>query len=497
MVEDRQVRKAIRELSKPGMTKAQAALRAGMDPKTARKYRQAGKLPSELAQPHTWRTRPDPFAEDWPAVEAMLREDAGLEATTLMDYLLQAHPGRYQPGQVRTLQRRLERWRAQHGPERQVFFAQAHRPGEAGQTDFTSGNGLGVTIGGEAFAHLLCQFVLPYSNWRWVTVARSESLLALRRGVQAALFRLGSRPQWHQTDNSTAATHELHTGQRGFNADYAAMVAHFGMKPRTIGVGKSEQNGDVEAAHGVLKRKIAQRLKLRGSRDFASVTAYEAWVQAICERSNAALGQRLADELGAMPVLEVGRLRDWDELDVPVRQWSTIRVKEQVYSVPSRLIGETVQVRLYERHIEVWFAGRLELSAERLGGRSAAQIDYRHLIWSLVRKPGAFARYKYREQLYPTVLFRRAYDALQGAGHKDVEYLRLLHLAASTMQSEVEAGLELLLGAGEVPTAERVKALMGKDKPVEAPLLAPPVVDLRDYDALLGRGLPGEEETGT
>ncbi|MFZ4580699.1 MAG: IS21 family transposase [Myxococcota bacterium] len=497
MIEDRQVRKVMKELGKSTTTKAMAALKAGMDPKTARKYIKAGKLPSELAKPHTWRTRPDPFAADWPALAGMLVEDPELEATLLMEYLLAEHPGRYEPGQVRTLQRRLARWRAQHGPERRVFFAQEHVPGEAGQTDFTNGNALEVTIAGEAFPHLLCQFVLPYSNWRWVTVARSESLLALRRGVQAALFRLARRPEWHQTDNSTAATHDLRTGKRGFNADYEAVMRHFGMKPRTIGVGESEQNGDVESANGVLKRKIAQRLKLRRSKDFESVDAYEAWLQSLCEGTNAVRGKRLVDELAAMTVIEVSRLRDYDELDVPVRQWSTIRVKENVYSVPSRLIGETVQVRLYERHIEVLFAGRKELEAERLVGRCVAHIDYRHLIWSLVRKPGAFARYKYREQLFPTLTFRRTYDALQAAGAKDIEYLRVLHLAASTMQAEVEAGLDLLLGAGEMPTAERVKALMGKDKPIEAPQLAPPIVDLRDYDALLGRAPPGQENTGT
>lgn len=486
----------MKEVTKHGK-KGLAALKTGMDAKTALKYRKAGKLPSELAKPHTWRTRPDPFAVDWTAVEAMLVDAPELEAKSIFEYLLEHHAGRYEPGQVRTFQRRVQQWRAQHGPDQEVFFEQEHVAGEAGQTDFTHGHELGVTIAGEAFPHLLCQFVLPYSNWRWVTVARSESLLALRRGVQAALFRLGRRPEWHQTDNSTAATHDLRTGPRGFNVDYEATMRHFGLKPRTIGIGESEQNGDVEAANGVLKRKVKQHLKLRRSKDFESVEAYETWLQALCERTNATRGKRLEDDLAAMTALEVRRLRDYDELDVPVRQGSTVRVKENVYSVPSRLLHETVKVHLYERHVEVWFAGRLELRTERLTGRSGARIDYRHLIWSLVRKPGAFARYRYRDELFPTVTFRRAYDALQAAGKKDVEYLRLLHLAASTMQADVEAGVDLLLGAGELPVVERVKALMGKNNTIEAPMLAPPLVDLLAYDALLGREPPFEEDTGT
>jgi len=162
-----------------------AALRAGMDRKTARKYVRAGKLPSELRKPHTWRTRADPFAEDWAAVVAMLEEAPELEARTLFDHLAGLKPEAHTAGQLRTLQRRIRQWRAQRGPEREIFFPQAHRPGEAIQTDFTHATGLGVTIGGEPFDHQLCHSVLPCSNWEWATVCHSESMAALRRGVQS------------------------------------------------------------------------------------------------------------------------------------------------------------------------------------------------------------------------------------------------------------------------------------------------------------------------
>jgi len=212
VVSDKQVVKLMAEMSKHG-NKGLAALRAGMDRGTARKYHAAGKLPSDMVNTErTYLTREDPFAQDWAWIESVLVDLPELEAKALFEHLQATWPGRYEPGQVRTLQRRVQRWRAQHGPEREVFFAQEHRPGEAAQTDFTSTMELKITIGGEPLAHLLCHFVLPYSNWQWVTVAYSESLLALRRGVQAALLHLGRKPTWHQTDNSTAATHELGTG---------------------------------------------------------------------------------------------------------------------------------------------------------------------------------------------------------------------------------------------------------------------------------------------
>jgi hypothetical protein len=144
-----------------------AAMKAGMDRKTARRYVAAGQLPSELRVPRDWRTRPDPFTEHWPEIEARLRTTPELEAKTLFDLLQQEHPDRYADGQLRTLQRRVKAWRATSGPEREVMLAQQHRPGEAAQTDFTNAAELGVRIAGELFAHLLCVLVLPFSNWQW------------------------------------------------------------------------------------------------------------------------------------------------------------------------------------------------------------------------------------------------------------------------------------------------------------------------------------------
>lgn len=483
------------EMSKDGRI-GKAAMKAGMDRTTARKYHEAGELPSQIPPPlRTWRTRADPFAEDWPELEVMLTAAPELEAKTLFDYLVERdESAKYQEGQLRTLQRRVKAWLALHGPDKEVFFPQEHRPGEAMQTDFTWGTELGITIAGEPFPHMLCHPVLPYSNVEWATVCQSESLAALQRGVQEALFRLGRRTIWHQTDHSTAATHELRTGrrgERGFNADYLKVMDHFGLKPRTIAVRKSNQNGDVESLNGVLKRRLKQHLLLRGSRDFESVEAYERWVQGVMEKANRLRSKRLAEEMVVMTPLTVPRLPEYTEERPLVSSGSTIRVKHNTYSVPSRLKGERVIVRVYEDRLEVYYANQLQLTVGRLVGRFGHRINYRHLIWSLVRKPGAFANYRYREDLFPTLVFRQAYDVLEPACETiwktDLEYLRILHLAASTMESEVEAALQLLLDEGTVPRADRVKALVVPGSP-EVPALAIPEVDLVGYDALLSAG---------
>lgn len=504
---DAQVRKLMQEMTKHGKI-GLAATRAGMDRKTARRYVEAGKLPSELTQPRTWRTRQDPFAEDWPWVEEKLRELPTLEVKALFEALRAHRPGIYEEGQLRTLQRHVKQWRAKDGPDQEVFFPQQHRAGEAGQTDFTWATELEITILGVALVHMLCHFVLPFSNWQWVTVCASESMAALKRGVQSALFRLGRRPSWHQTDNSTAATHEIGSGDRAaaeqagtgdvasgrkrpFNAEYAALMAHFGMKPRTTAIGAKEQNGDVESGNGALKRRLEQQLLLRGSRDFESVEQYESWAQEQCDRANAGRSSKLAEELAVMEPITVVRLPEHVELDALVSSGSTIRIAHNTYSVPSRLIGEYVRVRLFERRLEVVYGGTQQLTIERLVGRNGHRVDYRHVIWSLVRKPGAFARYRYRESFFPTLAFRRAYDAIvdaTGAGTEaDLAYLRVLHLAAATMECEVETAIARLLEEHRVPDIDAVRAIISPAK-VVVPVIDDAPVDLCAYDALLVQG---------
>ena len=189
-----------------------------------------------------------------------------------------------------------------------------------------------------------------------------------------------------------------------------------------------------------------------------------------------------------MRVLNVAKLPEFVEVGFCVSEWSTVRVKHCAYSVPSRLIGEWVRVRIFEDRIVVRYADKTELDCDRLRGRNLKRIDYRHMIWSLVRKPGGFARYVYREEMFPSVVFRRAYDAIQTPHHGlkgDLEYLRILHLAASTLEADVEAALALLLADGSVITADAVKVLATAATQIVVPDLVPPPVDLRRYDALL------------
>jgi hypothetical protein len=490
---DAQVRLIMRERRK-GRTQEQAAVRANLrSRKTVGKYEQLGKLPSELKQARTYRTRLDPFEADWDELEQMLQDAPELEAKTLFDWLCERNSGQYAEGQLRTLQRRVSNWRALHDSQL-LTLDQVHHPGEVLQTDGTWMNDLGITLQGTPFPHILIHSVLTYSNWEWGRVVQSESLLAIRLGLQSALVKLGHVPKIHQTDNTTAATHNLGPAmcakpleERGFNAEYLQLMAHYGMEPRTIHVGSPNENGDVEAANGAFKRAVKQHLLLRGSRDFASLPAYEAFLGGIMEKRNAGRQAKLAEELAQMPPLTVEPWPQMRELTVRVGHNGILRVLNNGYTVPSGLKGKRVKVKVYEWEIEVWYANQCVETLSRMTGVQRYQINYRHVIDSLLRKPGGFRNYRYREGLFPRAVFRRAWEALDrrfSPRKADLAYLRILKLAAGGLETDVAGALELLLGS---PTDWDDQTVAERVQPIAASLpdLQPQEINLSVYDQLL------------
>lgn len=472
-----------------GKTLVAAAAVAAMSERSARKW-QAGPVPSQRKRARDWRTRPDPFVDVWECeVLPLLERDEKrvLEARTLLEELERRRPGQFSESHLRTLQRRMREWRALHGPEREVFFEQEHVPGREGAFDFTDCRELEVTIGGELFKHLLFEFVLSHSGWTWSCLAYSETFEALSEGLQGALWALGAAPEVVRSDNLSAATHELKlTGGRALTARYRALVEHYGMKSTRIRPGQSHENGVVEQKHGRIKSLLAQALVIRGHKDFESEAEYAVFVEQVVAQSNRLREDKLRQDKQCLRALPAERLPAYTTVHPHVTRWSTVRVARRTYSVPSRLIGHDVLVKLHAEVVEVYYAGKLVEVMPRLRGPRLACIDYRHVIWSLVRKPGAFARYRYREELFPSLVFRRAYDALrERLGERaDVEYVRILHLAASTLETRVEQVLEELLVQGQACDYARVRQLAAPP-PATVPPVTIPAPDLKHYDRML------------
>jgi hypothetical protein len=486
MIKDAQVRR-LRQFLGDGIPLYLAAMKVGMDAKTARKYGHADRLPSESFTPRTWRTREDPFQDVWPELRDRLDLNPGLQAKTLFEDLQRRFPGQFPDGQLRTLQRKIKGWKALEGPAKEVFFDQVHTPGELAASDFTCMNDLHVTLAGQTFDHLVYHFVLTYSNWETGTVCFSESFESLSQGLQNALWELGGVPRMHRTDRLTAAVNNL--GDRElFQQRYRALLAHYGLAPQAIGARKANQNGDVEQSHNRFKQATEQALLLRGSRDFADRATYERFLRAVFAQRNSGRADRFAEERPLLNELPSRRVDACHRRQVRVTQGSTIRIATNTYSVPSRLIGERADVHVMVEHLEVWLGPTLVERMPRLRGRHKHSINYRHVIDWLVRKPGAFAAYRYRDALFPTSRFRRVYDALleHSPARAAKDYLRVLELAARESEAGVDAVLGRLLewNVPITPTVveEHLRHDLGLPRAMEVVVT---VVDLSSYGLLL------------
>src|SRR3954452_3764899 len=421
---------------KAGYTQAGSAAPAGSSESTARRVEAAPLLPSQRP-PRQYRTRVDPFQEVWRAeVVPLLERMPGIRATTVLEELQRLPPGRYPDAVLRSLQRRMAQWRATEGPGRDLIFRQEHPPGRQALSDFTHADGFTVTIGGRPFDHLLYHFWLAFSGWEHVrAIQGGESFTALTEGLQEALWQLGGVPKEHRTDRLSAAYRNL-AAEEDEAKGYRAFCQHYRMEPTRNNAGIAHENGSVEASHGHLKRTLEEALTLRGSRDFADLAGYQAFLAETIARKNAQRRQAVAVELAAMGPLPRHRTTDFSVYTVSVTRSGTISVRGVLYTVPSRLVGCRLKVHVYDDRLICYLGTTPVMTAERRyyrrNGPRQRVVDYRHLIGSLVRKPQAFRHSVFREALFPRPVFRRAWEALdrQLDPRKACRvYVGLLHLA--------------------------------------------------------------------
>ena len=340
-------------------------------------------------------------------VKAMLAADPGLEAKTIMQFLLEEYPGRFHVGQLRTLQQTgasLENYRrtGQGG----VFRTEVHEPARQSQSDFTNCGDLEITINREPFPHLLFHFMLPYSRWETFEIAFSESYANLTNGYAKAAKELGGCAKVHRTDNLAAAVQVDENGNARFTERWIQFLEHYGVRPSRSNAWKSNENGSMEKSHDLLKKAIRQRLKLRKSRDFATQELYEEFVRGIVQRLNQGREKKILEEKMMLKPVPKHEWSDAREVFPKVTSFSTITVCKAVYSVPSRFIGVDLRALVYADTVKVYYDDKLVQEMPRLPA-GGVKINYRHLISSLVRKPGAFSRYQYRKELFPSLIFRR------------------------------------------------------------------------------------------
>jgi transposase InsO family protein len=473
-------------------TQEAAAAKSGISVASARRIETMEALPSQSPARH-WRTRADPLDEVWQTeVVAMLESAPALMAVTVLEELQRRHPGRFGDAVLRTLQRRVRQWRAEHGGEREIFFAQEHPPGRLGLSDFTVADELGVSIAGQALSHRLYQFAFAHSGWRHACVVLGgESFQALKAGLQEALWMAGGVPQEHRTDSLSAAFNNL-AEQEELTARYSQLCEHYGLRASRNNPGVSHENGSIESRQGSLKRALDQGLLLRGTREFGDLQAYGEFVAETVRRLNARCARAWEVERASLRALPARRTADFEEIDARVSKFGLITVKGVLYSVPSRLTGHRLKVRLHSAHLQAWLGGVKVFECERLRGsvqtRHPKRIDWRHMLPALRRKPGAFARWVLRDAMFPRSEYAQAWARMSERLSERAACRLMVDLLDLADRANVVAELAIVLGElherGEVPDIEVLREQFAP-RPALMPVVQVVLPCAAVYDQLL------------
>ena len=446
-----------------------------------------------------WKTRIDPFEAVWQSeLVPLLEFSPQLEARTLLEELQRRYPGQYPDKQLRTLQRRVQKWKALSGPDKEVIFRQKNPPGWQSISDFTDANELGVTIQGEPFQHILYHFRLSFSGYEFAQVVQGgESYSALAEGLQNAFWNIGGVTETHRTDSLSAAYKNCSDkAKEEFTESYRQFCDHYGIEPTRNNKGISHENGAIESPHGHLKNRLDQALMLRGSRNFNSLNEYRSFLRDLIQRQNKRIEKAFLEERAFLKSLPERKACDYVEERARVTTSSTIALKGVTYSVPSRLIGMLLKVHLYDDRLECYVGGDHAVTLKRLRThkKKLHNIEYRHIIGTLIRKPQAFYNYIYRDALFPTFAFRQAWENLEGQLDRRQackEFVKILNEAARPDgEDKVNAYLEKCLAEGCTPKSEEVRALF-RSVPAHAPTLKEFRAQLSDYDELLKSGKGG------
>ena len=459
-INDQQVRLYMR--LRTDQTQTTAAAKSGLSVATGRRAERDPRPPGAKKQRRSYRTRPDPLAGLWDEeIVPMLQAASGLRPISLFDELARRYPDRIGPSFRRTLERRVAEWKALHGADRDVMFRQIQQPGRMGLSDFTDVGDLGVIVGGQHLEHRLYHFALACSGFEHVEIVLGgESYPALASGLENALRLLGGAPREHRSDSLSAAFRNLaKPAADDLTKRFEALVTHFGMVPSRNNRGVAHENGAIESRHGHVKKRIAQALLLRGSAGFDDLEAYRAFAADVVSQHNRRHAAMIDVERAVLKPLPTQPAMTWEEMTVRVTSASGFMCRHVFYTVPSRLVGHRLNLRLHDDRIEAYLGGSFLLTLPRgrrpKGAGAVHVVDYHHVIAALRAKPGALANLAYRDALWPRTAYRRAWEALAAAGPVRDAARTMVGLLALAHDRGVEADLAAAiddgLDAGELP----------------------------------------------
>lgn len=478
---------------KLGDTQKLAAAKSGMSLPTAKRLEKNG---FKEKQQRNYKTRTDPLEDVWDSeLLPMLREKPTLSAITLLDYLHDRYPDKYSNKVLRTLQRRLKQWKGLHGPEKEIMFSQVHEPGRQCISDFTELKGQTITINGKVLYHRLYHFRLTFSCWSYIKVIQGgESFTALAEGFQAALWRLGGVPLEHRTDRLSAAYKNLSKDEKkDVTKLYSQLCEHYNIKPTRNNLGCKHENGSIESSHGHMKKRITQALLIRGSTDFKNLEEYQLFIDNIVQKHNRKNNYSVVHEKKYLQDLPLLRTCDYTTITTKVAGTSTIKIRNNVYSVPSRLIGETLKIHLYDTRIECYLGADYLFTYQRFHCAQRTikkHINYKHMLPSLLKKPGAFAGSYIKEDILPSKDYIDIWKFLESRcarGQACKIIVNLLHIAnESGKELEVALYAKSIISTGKIPYVELVKSkFINHSVSEEIKHLEVKQHDLKSYNELL------------
>lgn len=485
------------QLRKEGLIQVTSAAKAGISERSGRNIEHGIRPQPGLTRNHI-KTRPDPFSAVWEnELVPMLEQLPMLQPITILEYLQEKYVDNnnnplYPDKLLRTLQRRIKTWKAIYGPKREVMFRQEHIPGRLGLSDFTKLKKIIITIQNQPLNHLLYHFRLAFSHWSHIKVILGgESYTALAEGLQEGLWRLGGSPLEHRTDSLSAAFKNLTLDEKNdVTTRYDELCQYYHIQPTRNNPGVKHENGSVESPHGHIKRRIKQALLLRGSCDFVSVEAYQDFIDSVVNQHNRRNAKAIAVEREKLQNLPCEKTIDYTEVCATVSSSSTIDVRRATYTVPSQLQNEVLRIRLYHDRLDCYIGAKQVCKLIRVysTGKTtrARQINYRHIIHSLVKKPQAFRYSQIRDDLLPTEVYRQIWKIANNSMDTKLSckfIVGLLHLAA-TEDCEQALGEAVMQAISKNIPLRLIEFQDQFKKNISPPMLTVAQHELKGYDQL-------------
>ena len=494
-----------------GLTQESAAAKLGISVRSGRDIESNKHYTSKPKRIRRYKTRKSPIDVVWDSeLEPMLKANPCLQPKTLLIYLQRKYLNDqdepiYGISVERTLQRRVAKWLALNGKSKDVMFPQEHIPGEQALSDFTHPDKIKISIQGESFKHMFYHFRLVYSKWSYLKVIQSgESMQALSEGMQEALFTLGGATKEHRTDSLSAAFKNISVEtKKDLTEKYEELCSYYNMIPSRNNKGQKHENGSVESSHGHIKNRIAQELILRGSNDFDSISEYEKWIHGIVKSSNKRNCYDFQSEHLALQSLPKYKTDDYEIKSTTVTNLSIIILKGMRYSVPSSLSGHSITAHIYQNEIRIYLGCSFVLKLTRKYANKHSSryvINYKHVIYSLIKKPAAFRKCQYRNEILPNEDYRRIWLHLDQTENTKVApkiMLRLLKLAAD-YNCELNLGLHVInLIDNKAPLIiENIESKFNNSNP-QLPTVTSKQHDISEYDFIINSSNTGEDYATT